>query len=257
MKVEVLGAHNTETDKARLPCLLVDDTVALDAGGLASSLPLERQQKIKAVLLTHHHFDHTRDLVMLGANDSVPPSTVDVYAVQDTLGVVYHYLLDGRMYKDYTSWPTTDNPRLRLRPVSPLQQIVVEGHAVLAVPVSHSTPAVGFQVSSDSGNSLFYVGNSGSGLDSCWEHISPQVLFIEVTGLDRMGDVMSKLRHLTPHLLAAELDGFKKSKGYLPRVIATHIPVAFEKELRGELASVAKELKCQLEVAGEGLVIDL
>jgi hypothetical protein len=46
MKIEMLGAHNTETDKARLPSVLVDDVIALDAGGLAASLSLERQQHI-------------------------------------------------------------------------------------------------------------------------------------------------------------------------------------------------------------------
>src|SRR5208283_2281905 len=99
MKIEILGAHNSETDKARLPSLLVDDVIALDAGGLTSSLSLERQHRINSVLLTHHHFDHTRDLVTLGSNDTNPPSTVDVYGLPATLEMVYKYLLDGEMYK--------------------------------------------------------------------------------------------------------------------------------------------------------------
>ncbi|MBN1374599.1 MAG: MBL fold metallo-hydrolase [Dehalococcoidia bacterium] len=197
MKVEVLGAHNTETKFARLPCLLVDDAIALDAGGLSSSLSLERQQQIKAVLLTHHHFDHTRDLIMLGANDSTPPSTVDVYGLSDTLEVVYLYLLDGKMYKDYTQWPSSESPRLRLKPIAPLQQLAVEGHTVLPVTVGHSVPSVGYQVSSGSGNSIFYAGDTGAGLSDCWQQISPDVLFIEVTGLNRMEEPMSRLRHLT------------------------------------------------------------
>ena len=118
MKIEILGAHNTETNRFRLPCLLVDDQIALDAGGLTSSLALDKQQRIKAVLLTHRHFDHTKDLVMLGANDSMPPSTVDIYGLHDTLEAVYLYLLDGKMYRDYTQWPSKDQPRLRLKPIA-------------------------------------------------------------------------------------------------------------------------------------------
>ena len=257
MKVEILGAHNTETDIARLPALLVDDVAALDAGGLTSSLPLERQHGIKAVLLTHHHFDHTRDLIMLGANDTAPSSTVDVYGLRDTLEVVYMYLLDGKLYKDYTAWPSLEAPRLRLKPIAPLQKFIVQGLTIMPVAVSHSAPAVGYQVTSAEGRSIFYVGDTGTGLSECWEHISPDVLLVEVTGLNRMGDAMTKLRHLTPRMLVDELVKFREAKGHLPRVIATHIPVIYEEELRDELAEVGKELEMEMEVAYEGLVIEL
>ena len=110
MKIEVLGAHNTETDTARLPCLLVDDVIALDAGGLTSSLSLKRQQQIRTVLLTHHHFDHTRDLVMLGANDSIPPSTVEVFGLRDTLEVVYHVPAGWQNVQGLYKWPSLKRP---------------------------------------------------------------------------------------------------------------------------------------------------
>ena len=257
MKIEILGAHNTETDTTRLPCLLVNDVIALDAGGLTGSLSLERQQKIKTVLLTHHHFDHTRDLIMLGANDSIPPTTVEVYGLRDTLEVVYLYLLDSKMYKDYTSWPSVEAPRLRLKPVAPFQQFMIGNCIVMPVPVSHSAPSVGYQVTSENGRSIFYAGDTGSGLSGCWEHINPDVLFIEVTGLNRMGEMMSKLRHLTPQMLVEELLQFQQMKGHIPRVIATHIPVALEGELRDELALAGKQLEMELEVAYEGLVIEI
>jgi ribonuclease BN (tRNA processing enzyme) len=257
MKIEVLGAHNTETDTTRLPCLLVDDVIALDAGGLTGGLSLERQQKIRTVLLTHHHFDHTRDLVMLGANDSIPPSTVEVFGLRDTLEVVYLYLLDGKMYKDYTSWPSVEAPRLRLKPIAPLQQFIIGGCVVMPVAVNHSAPAIGYQLTSENGRSIFYVGDTGSGLSGCWEHINPDVLFIEVTGLNRMGEMMSKLRHLTPQMLVEELLQFQQMKGHIPRVVATHIPVAHEEELRDELALAGKQLEMELEVAYEGLVIEI
>ena len=257
MKVEILGAHNTETDVARLPALLIDDVIALDAGGLTSSLPLDRQHGIKAVFLTHHHFDHTRDLIMLGANDSTPPSTVDVYGLRDTLEVVYMYLLDGKLYKDYTAWPSAEAPRLRLKPIAPGQQFMVQGLAITPAPVSHSAPAIGYQVTSGEGRSIFYAGDTGPGLKDCWEYINPEVLFIEVTGLNRMAEAMTRLRHLTPQLLVEELLEFQQMKGHIPRVIATHIPLPYEAELRNELAEAGKKLEMELEVAYEGLTIEL
>ncbi len=257
MKIEILGAHNTETDRCRLPCLLVDDEIALDAGGLTSSLALDKQQRIKAVLLTHHHFDHTKDLVMLGANDSMPPSTVDVYGLPDTLEAVYLYLLDGKMYRDYTQWPSKDQPRLRLRPIAPFQRLFIQNHEIVPVPVSHTVPAVGYLVKAEGGRSIFYTGDTGNGLSECWERVTPDVLFIEVTGLNRMEADMVRLRHLTPLLLAQELQHYRNLKGHIPRVIITHLSVLYEEELRQEIADAGKLLEMELEIGYEGLTIDL
>lgn len=257
MKIEVLGAHNTETDRFRLPCLLIDDAIALDAGGLTSSLALERQQVIRAVLLTHHHFDHTKDLVMLGANDSQPPSTVEVYGLRDTLEKVYLHLLDGGMYRDYTQWPSREQPRLLLKPIAPFQQLFIPNCEIIALPVRHTVPAVGYLVKAENGKSIFYTGDTGNGLSECWEHINPDVLFIEVTGLNRMEVDMVRLRHLTPVLLAQELQHFRGLKGHIPRVIITHLSSLYEEELRGEIADAGKLLEMELEIGYEGLTIDL
>ena len=255
MKIEILGAHNTETNRFRLPCLLIDDEIALDAGGLTSSLALERQQGIRAVLLTHHHFDHTKDLVMLAANDSLPPSTVEVYGLRDTLEIVYLYLLDGSMYRDYTQWPSKDQPRLRLKPIAPFQQLFIRNYEIMPVPVSHTVPSVGYLVKAENGKSIFYTGDTGKGLSECWERINPDVLFIEVTGLNRMEEDMHRQRHLTPVLLAEELQHLRKLKGHIPRVIITHLPSLYEEELRGEIADAGKLLEMELEIGYEGLTI--
>lgn len=257
MKVEILGAHNAESDKARLPCLLVDDVIAMDAGGLTSSLTLPRQQVVKTVLLTHHHYDHTRDLITLAANDTTPPSTIEVYGLSDTLDVVYRYLLDGKMYRDYTAWPSRENPRLLLKPVEKLQQLMIQGHKVQPVAVSHSVSSVGFLVTADSGRSIFYTGDTGKGLAECWQHIAPEALFIEVTGLNSMEDEMMRLKHLTPGLLVKEMLQFRQIRGYIPRVIIMHIPLLYEDELRVELVDAGKQLGMEIEVAYEGLTIEV
>lgn len=257
MKIEVLGAHNTETDRARLPCLLIDEKLSLDAGGLTSSLSLQRQQMVRTVLLTHHHFDHTRDLIMLAANNDNQSPTIEVYGLKDTLEVTYQYLLDGKMYRDYTKWPSEDRPRLMLKPVSPLQQITVGDYTILPVAVNHTVPSTGYQLVGDNGGSIFYTGDTGPGLGDCWRKISPQTLFIEVTGPDRFEAEMRRLKHLTPSLLASELKLFCKVNGYLPRVIVTHIPLLYEEEVRRQLDYVSKDLGMELEMSYEGLIIEV
>ena len=73
MRIRVLGAHNCETRSTRLVTLLIDDILALDAGGLTSTLTVKAQKKLKGILLTHPHYDHIRDIPALGAFECERP----------------------------------------------------------------------------------------------------------------------------------------------------------------------------------------
>ena len=66
MNIRFLGAHNSESKDVRPACLLIDNVLAIDAGGLTSSLTFSEQLAIKALLVTHHHYDHIKDIPMMG-----------------------------------------------------------------------------------------------------------------------------------------------------------------------------------------------
>src|SRR4030043_1462793 len=257
MKVLILGAHSSACAGQRVVSLLVDGTLALDAGGLSSSLSLPEQQKVRAILLTHHHFDHSRDLVTLAANGAVFPTPVDVYALSHTLDIVNSCLLDGKMYADFSKWPSEEKPFLRLKVIEPLQRQNIQGYDVLPVPVQHAVPCLGFQVTSKDGKSLFYTGDTGPGLAACWQQISPQLLIIEVSGINKSQDFLESVGHLSAGLLKEELMQFRHIKGYLPRVVLIHIPPQFQKEVRQEEKRVARELGIDIDIGYEGMKITL
>ena len=92
MDIHILGAHNCESQKSRLISLLIDEVLAIDAGSLTSNLSFEAQQKLKAVLLTHQHYDHVRDIPALGMNFYLEKATINVYATQpvyDALSLIH------------------------------------------------------------------------------------------------------------------------------------------------------------------------
>ena len=68
MKIHILGAHNCESKDTKLTSLVIDGRLVLDAGGLTSGLSLSDQEQLKAVLLTHQHYDHVRDIMALAMN---------------------------------------------------------------------------------------------------------------------------------------------------------------------------------------------
>lgn len=255
MEIRFLGAHNAESQQTRLASLLIDEVLAVDAGGLTPALSLAEQQKVKAVLLTHHHFDHSRDLVTLAWN-ACSWGTVKVYALAQTREMVHSCLLDGKIYARFDELPSKEQPSLQWQDIAPCRIMNVLDYEVLALPVNHPVPAVGYWIASKSGASLFYTGDTGPGLAACWQYVSPQLLIIEVSGPDRLE---AKMRggHLTPGLLKVELKEFRKVKGYLPRVVLVHLPPQFEDEIAAEVSQVARDLSARIELAYEGLRISI
>jgi cAMP phosphodiesterase len=257
VETRILGAHSTEAEGLRMVSLLIDNVLALDAGGLTSSLSLSEQQQVRAVLLTHHHFDHTRDLVTLGANGAVFPDSVDIYALRQTLDIVNSCLLDGKIYADFSKWPSEEKPFLRLKVIEPLQRQNIQGYEVLPVLVQHTVPSVGYQVMSQDGKSLFYTGDTGPGLVTCWERISPQLLIIEVSGINKFQDFLKSVGHMSSQLLREELTQFRRIKGYLPRVVVIHIPPQFQRDVEQEVKEIARELGISIDIGYEGMKITL
>ena len=256
MKVRLLGAHNAESLDTKLVSILIDGVLALDAGGLTSGLTLAQQAALKAVLLTHRHYDHIRDIAMLGLN-TLERGTTAIYAPADVLDALVSHFLDGAIYPRLTERPSPDRPSLRLCPLEPLKEEMVEGYGVLPVPVSHGVPAVGYQVTSADGRALFYTGDTGPGLARCWEAVNPQLLIIETTLPDRFEEAALASRHLTPRHLGEELARFREMKGYLPRVILVHMSPYLDEEIRGEVEGVGRKLGVPIALGSAGMEVEI
>jgi ribonuclease BN (tRNA processing enzyme) len=146
---------------------------------------------------------------------------------------------------------------MKLNPIDVFQPLSLRNLQVLPLPVGHSVPSVGYLSWPTAERAFLFTGDTGPGLEGCWERIAPDLLIIEVTHLNRAQKEMERLRHMTPGLLAGELAEFRKARDYLPRVIVSHIPIAYEDELRAELAAAGKQLEMEIEVGYEGLTLEL
>ncbi|NQT31898.1 MAG: MBL fold metallo-hydrolase [Deltaproteobacteria bacterium] len=256
MNIKVLGAHNCERQNQKPVSLLIDDVLAIDAGSLTSSLSLEEQRKIKALLLTHQHYDHVRDVPALGMSLFLGGAATRIYSIPAVLDVLARHLLNDEIYPDFRQKPE-NKPTLNFTVLEPNKAETIEGYTVLAVPVNHSVPTVGYQVTSADGKSVFYTGDTGPGLADCWQQVSPQLLIIEVTASDKYAGWVAGAGHLAPSLLKQELESFQKVNGYLPRVVAVHMNPDLEGEIAAEIAAVAQALGCSITLACEGMEISL
>jgi ribonuclease BN (tRNA processing enzyme) len=256
MEIQVLGAHNCESQSSKFISLLIDDTLAIDAGGLTSSLSFEAQRKLRAILLTHQHYDHIRDVPAIAMSLYLQGNTISIYSTQPVYDVLSSHLLDGKLYPKFLE-QRGQEPTVKFTIIEPHKLEHIAGYSILAVPVNHSVPTVGYQITSPDGKIVFYTGDTGPGLTSCWQCVSPQLLIAEVTAPNRYEEFAQQSGHLTPSLLAQELVSFRELKGYLPQVVLVHMNPDLEKEIAGEIATVAKDLDNPITLGYEGMRLRL
>ena len=256
MELTILGAHNIESETARLAGMLIDGTLALDAGSLTSSLSLEDQYRIKAVFLTHHHYDHIRDIPILGMSLYLGHRNARIFALPETLDVLASSFLNGRVYSDFIRKPP-EMPAFSLEPVVPGAEIQFEAYRILPVSMPHSVPAIGYLVNGPDGGRLFYTGDAGPGFYVQILGLEPHLLIVEVTASNRYTDFGRSAGHLTPGLLEVELLAYREAKGYVPDVVCVHMYPGQEKEIIGQLNQLAERLDADIHPSCEGMRINI
>ncbi len=256
MEIRLLGAHNLESRDARHTCFLVDGFLGIDVGSLASALSSSEQAEVRALLITHRHFDHTRDIPTLGLATLDDPRHIDVYSLPETLDGVHTHLLDGDVYPDLTQGLNGEPPKYKFHPIKPWESITVLGYEVKPIPMPHAVPCVGYIVKSDSGDCMAYTGDTGGDLRLFFrDSLSPQVVFVDVTYPNRLEWRAKLTGHLTPGLLRLQILEALKENITLPRIVPVHINLADSEEVAEELKAVTADLGIDLEPGYESMVV--
>ncbi len=256
MLIQILGAHNLESRDTKYVSLLIDGVLAIEAGALTSSLSQRAQQKLKAVLITHQHYDHIRDIPALGMNFWLHRNHLEICTTQPVYDALATHLMNEKLYPDFAERPP-EKPTFRFRVIKPSTTEQIDGYSVLAVPMNHSVPAVGYQVTSADGKAMFYTSDTGPGLADCWRQVTPQLIITELTAPNKYKEFAHSSGHLTPALLQLELENFRKLKGYLPQVVLVHMNPMLEKQIEAEIREVAKSLNTTIQLGREGMQIQL
>jgi ribonuclease BN (tRNA processing enzyme) len=221
MKLNVLGCGGSESPDIHPPAFLLDDFLLLDAGVISAVLSPQAQQKITHILLSHAHHDHVRglpsffdNLIVAGQQDAV-----QVIAGQPTLQAVSDHLFNNLIWPDFSRLPRVEAPILRWQSIAPGRDMHLGDYVVSAFAVNHSVPTLAFRIQ-HRGVSLVYASDMGP-TPGFWREIGQaDALIVEVSFPDQLEALALKTGHLTPALLAAELDLLPKRPD---RIFVTHL----------------------------------
>ena len=213
MKIEVLGASGSASKGCRLTSLLINDTIALDAGSLAQTLTIERQEAVRSILLTHSHLDHTNSLPFFVENvfDRVD-GPIDIYASQATIYSVRKHLFNNDSWPDFSRMPNNLLPSMRFHELEPEIPVVLNGVKFIPFQVDHLVPTYGFLIE-EGADGLLWSSDTGPTV-RFWElanlSVNLKALCVETSFDNSMQRVADISFHLTPRTLAAELEKLER-----------------------------------------------
>jgi len=216
MKVRVLGCSGAIAKECRTTSFLVDADVLVDAGTGVGDLTLEEMLAVDHVLLTHAHLDHVAALpLMLDAIAARRSGPVHVHALAGTIEALRAHVFNDVIWPDFTRLPTAQAPFIRFHPIEVGQVLDIGGKRIEVLPAVHTVPAVGYAVAAQQACWVF-SGDTGPN-PAFWQRVNQlpvSMLVIETAFSSRESQLAADSLHLSPAVLAGELEQIAADRGY-------------------------------------------
>ncbi len=235
MELKVIGCHGGETPRHRTSAFLVDERLAIDAGSLTSGMELEAQCALRAVLVSHAHLDHIRDLATIADNRAQQGCKPLVIAA-----ILKKHFFNGLLWPDFAAIPSAKSPTITYLPLKPEVPTQVAGYTVRAILVSHTIETCAFIVQSPKeGRALAYSGDTGP-TDRLWKVLDAtpnlKAMLMEVSFPNDEQKVATLSGHHTPKTLAVDLKKLEIGSN-LPFLLY-HIKPSFQAKVERECARI-------------------
>lgn len=246
MEIKVLGCHGGETPKHRTSSFLLDGVLGIDAGATTSTLALADQKKIQAMLVSHAHLDHIRDLATLADNRcQIADAPLVIAGTSWTLRALQKHFFNNILWPDFSKIPLVNGGGMTIEwlPMKPEKNYDLGDFQARAILVSHTIESAAFIV--ERGNvAIAYSGDTGP-TDHLWEVLADvpnlRTLLMEVSFPNSMAWLAKSSGHHTPASLDADLAKLKgpHTSNELP-ILLYHIKPAFQREVERELARIKR-----------------
>jgi cAMP phosphodiesterase len=208
MRIKVLGCYGGNIPGHGMTAFLVNDTLSMDAGWVSGALSLKEQEKVKDILISHSHLDHTCTLPFLIDNNfSSPGFALRIYAIPEVIASMKNHLFNNLTWPDFTCLPNDLTPVLKLVEVEPEKVFEINGLRVRAVHVSHIVPTTGF-ILEDKQGAIAFSSDTGP-TERFWEVVNEvkklKAVITETSFPNELHELARVSGHLTPEALDREL----------------------------------------------------
>ena len=219
MDLRVIGCHGGETPKHRTSAFVVDERVAIDAGSLTSGMELRAQCALEAVIVSHAHLDHIRDLATIADNrNQNGAEPLLVVGTKPTLAALKKHFFNNLLWPDFSRIPNVRRPAIRYVEIGLEEPRAVAGYEVMAIAVSHTIDTCAFTLRGKDGV-LAYSGDTGP--------------------TDRLWEVLRETEGLKAMLMEVS---FPNDEARLARVSGHHTPATLLEDMKKLGAAAAREL---------------
>jgi len=237
MEIRVLGCSGGRTPEHDLTSYLIDETMLIDTGAAAAALPLELQEVLTDVLITHSHLDHTVGVALLLENVRHSRSRpLEIYATEPTIRSIKEHLLSEAV-SPYRMPAENESPIVNFHAIALEIPFWLGTYEIEAFPVNHMPGAVAYRVS-DPDHTMFFTGDTGV-TDRIWRWMKNRggvdCLIAEASFPERMEELAELSSHLTPASLADSLRKAKLAPG--AKVYVVHLKPSFRDEMVRELSA--------------------
>ncbi|HKI16603.1 MAG TPA: 3',5'-cyclic-nucleotide phosphodiesterase, partial [Isosphaeraceae bacterium] len=210
MKITLVPSAVSAGDGGRgtfVSSYLIDEVIAIDAGGLGFLGDLATQFRIEHIFLTHSHLDHIASLpIFLETVFQSSDKCVTVHASDDTLSSLRRDVFNDRVWPDFLRMSENGMPFVKIELLEAGRPVEVAGLRFTPIPVDHAVPTLGFLVEapgvavaipSDTGPTTTFWQLAG-------EAANLKAVFLDASFPDAMENLALTSKHLTPKLFAAE-----------------------------------------------------
>lgn len=242
MKVQLLpssfGSDGSVSQRQRLSCIVIDDSVAFDAGSLALSCSDLQRELIRNVFISHAHLDHIAGLpIFLDDLFSTLTEPVRVHATAGMIEVLERDIFNWSVYPKFSELRNSHVPVVEYCPFTPGRPFGIRHLTFTPVEVNHNVSSVGALISDDH-CSIGITGDTAR-TEDIWTLFNQcadlSAVFVECAFPNELSDIAAVSHHMTPVGLASELKKFTKND--VP-VYVINIKPMFRDQVVGQLTDL-------------------
>lgn len=246
--IKILGAYGGKSGRTNNTCIQINEEILIDAGNILGGLG-DEAAKINHIFLTHSHLDHITDIPFL--IDTFFESRTEpiyIYGLKETITHLNNHIFNWDIWPDFCEIEllSNSNKAVILVEIEPFKEIVIGECTLKPIKTNHTTSSCGYVVTKHN-NAIFFTADTYT-CDAIWEEINSNTtinsVIIDVSFPSRLATLAMDSKHLTPSLLALELQKLKRKI----KIYVAHLKPSYIKEIEEELSKI--------DLLGGGIISD-